>query len=305
MKFIIYVLLISLSIAVGWGCFSLSTNGNEWSTLIAMIYTIVTPYVLFRIRKGELSRKDIFLLLSFPLLYFVSFCVTRELKLLSIFSILLSPVFGGFLLLLASSLTFYYKKSPLNLVFLLFGAYIYAYGLYPDFKKFSYTKVFSFHQYDESIEDGLIENHLFRDDSIHLYQWDFITPERDTSKLTTSGKYVIFETWNETCPPCLRAFKDLPEFYKSISDKADVYYVYEYHRTIKQDVLDQIFHFDAVPSKEKILIDLNQNMYKQLNIKGYPYFLVFDPKGKLVFMSGGYDASIRKELESGILKAIL
>lgn len=39
-------------------------------------------------------------------------------------------------------------------------------------------------------------------------------------------------------------------------------------------------------------------------MRGYPYFLLFDPEGKLIFIHQGYKREFRKDLEAKIKSII-
>jgi thioredoxin-related protein len=52
---------------------------------------------------------------------------------------------------------------------------------------------------------------------------------------------------------------------------------------------------------DKILLDLNKQLYTKLNLKSYPYFLIYDKSGKCVYQQLGYNEDLRKELERAFL----
>lgn len=124
---------------------------------------------------------------------------------------------------------------------------------------------------------------------VNLSDFAFINASQDTvTLLDASGKYILLETWAETCPPCIKAMNELPNFYRSIEDKVSVYYVYENRRASARSNFEKIFSFKEIEDKSKILVDINQELYDALNMQGYPYFLIFDSKGKLKHYIRGY-----------------
>lgn len=127
------------------------------------------------------------------------------------------------------------------------------------------------------------------DTTLNLFQFYFIGPERDTSKLSaTPGKFILLETWSETCLPCIKAMRELPDFYRSLQDKMDVYYVYEHPKEQVRQQFDRIFQFESIHQKSRIRIDLQQALYKAMNMEGLPCFLLFDSSGKLRYLQQGY-----------------
>ncbi len=61
-----------------------------------------------------------------------------------------------------------------------------------------------------------------------------------------------------------------------------------------------IFNFKSIKDKSKIRIDIDQNLYDALAMQGFPYFLLFDSSGKLIYLQRGYtgkDATANKILE--------
>ncbi len=125
--------------------------------------------------------------------------------------------------------------------------------------------------------------------NVNLSDFSFINASLDTVTLPgASGKYTLLETWSETCPPCVRAMRDLPDFYRSIENKVNVYYVYENRKASVRNNFEKIFSFQEIKDKSKILIDMEQNLYQALNVNSYPYFLIFDSSGKLIHHIRGY-----------------
>ena len=124
---------------------------------------------------------------------------------------------------------------------------------------------------------------------INLTDFYFINGSLDTVALVdTSNKYILLETWAETCPPCIKAMNELPSFYRSIQDKVSVYYVYEHRKASVRSNFEKIFSFKEIKNKDKILVDINQELYNALKMQGYPYFLIFDSDGKLIHYIRGY-----------------
>jgi thiol-disulfide isomerase/thioredoxin len=121
---------------------------------------------------------------------------------------------------------------------------------------------------------------------------------RDTLTIKTDGKYTVLETWNEKCPPCMIAMKDLESFYNT--DKFIQKYVYVRPDKKKDIDFDRMFNSDIVSKKtERHLVDDDEILYKN-GFHGTPYFLVFDPDGQLVFKQLGYDKRNSDKLKGQI-----
>lgn len=134
----------------------------------------------------------------------------------------------------------------------------------------------------------------------NLSHYKFLNSNLDSIKLSGGGEYIIVETWNEKCIPCLRAMEEMRDFYKEMETKASLYHVYI---PAKRNIdYPKVFSFEKIKKKHNILVDIN--LQKDAQLKGYPAFLVFDKSGNLVFSQIGYSSNKKKQLQDGILKAI-
>jgi thioredoxin-related protein len=136
--------------------------------------------------------------------------------------------------------------------------------------------------------------------ALDLAHFSFINSSQDTISIDPQGKYVIIETWNEKCPPCMKAIPEMIVFYEEIQAYANHYYLYIPNLS-KNTILDtkKVFSFDKIKTKDKILID--QSLQKDLNLDSYPVFILFDKEGKQVFQHIGYE---KEAIISG-MKAIM
>lgn len=131
---------------------------------------------------------------------------------------------------------------------------------------------------------------------IDLQHFKFVNKAKDTLQILPEGKFVILETWNEKCPPCMRAIPEMSVFYEQIKEKAHQYYIYipNISKSATLDT-DKVFNFEKIKEKEKVLID--QNLQQDLQLDSYPVFVVFDKDGKQVFQYIGYN---KDEIIAGI-----
>lgn len=135
---------------------------------------------------------------------------------------------------------------------------------------------------------------------LNLAHFKFINSSQDTINIAPQGKFVIMETWNEKCPPCMKAIPEMIVFYEEIQAHANHYYLYIPNLSKNTSLdMNKVFSFDKIKTKDKILID--QSLQKDLNLDSYPVFMLFDKDGKQVFQHIGYD----KEAIISAMKAII
>jgi thiol-disulfide isomerase/thioredoxin len=158
--------------------------------------------------------------------------------------------------------------------------------------------------YDFGIEAAHVEVEKPAADSITIELSDILlfNKLRDTVILDPEGRYTLLETWNEKCPPCLKAMHELKPFYAS----AQFNQKYVYVRPNKKNDVDfeKLYASDIVSKKiDSHLVDYNEILYNS-GIKGTPCFLLFDPSGKLVFKHLGYSSTYADDLKKSILSKI-
>ncbi len=178
--------------------------------------------------------------------------------------------------------------------------YLYSFSIYPKWEQSVIMKNTTVSNYDFSIQNKKEKEKEKESKYSLLNGFKFLNSELDTISLVDSNKYTIIETWNERCPPCLSAISGLKDFYKSINDDFKQYYVYK----PKNEYFDyeKVFSFKKIGNRDRILIDIN--LYDKLNLRGYPYFLLFDKKGKLIFLQKGYSEEHKSILQDTISKLL-
>ena len=203
-------LLFSVSILVVW--FFLFMNAKRpgyFGVLIGLIYTF---YGNIYFKNNENKTLKVLKYVA-PLFYLVmSFIMIRP----SIW-LLINPILVGFTTLFISDL---FKKEELkviNFILPITYFYIYAFTIFPIWERTTVAppETYNFEKQNNEI------------DSVLLYEFQFLNSDFDTIKLNTDKDFIIIESWNETCVPCLKAMDELPPFYDSISNRFDQYYMYE------------------------------------------------------------------------------
>ena len=133
------------------------------------------------------------------------------------------------------------ELKPIHFIIPLTFFYIYAFSVFPIWERTLYVPT--------------TETYDFAEDSItieqtNLNEFRFLDANFDTINLTTEKEYIIIETWNETCVPCIKAMTELPELYRKIDNRFDQYYLYEPNNKNGKVDYDKIFKFKKI--KEKI-----------------------------------------------------
>lgn len=128
----------------------------------------------------------------------------------------------------------------------------------------------------------------------NLSEFSFLDTSGQSIRLE-SQHFILLETWNETCPPCLKSIRNLQDTLGKIIG-IENYYLYQ-QRGKSKLTTDSILNFSLITKKDRILIDPQNALFDSLSLQAFPYFLLFNPNGELVSSRKGY----AKELETDIL----
>jgi len=293
------ILVFGLVLITIWGfCFLNYEQANAYTAAMGLSFTILSVYFFQKRFNFELNLPDKILLLALPILYsttlyiqlFPSIKGKFELLHLLFYIHIVNPVNIGLLVLLLGLTKLKELSKPVNIFIFLYLILFYVHFLYPDWRGIQFISITEDFDTEMSNDAKAQKENISQVNySENLSKFSFINSTLDTINLPThSTKYILLETWNETCLPCVKAMKELPDFYKSIQNKVEVYYLYEHQKEHVRRKFEKIFNFKNIEDKSKILIDINEELYKALNMKGYPYFLLFDSQGNLRYHSRGY-----------------
>lgn len=276
-------ILFSLSLVIVWAFLFLDVNrpGNL-GVFIGLVYTFYGS-IYFKNDETQLLR---FLKYLFPFIYLITYLIISE----EGFFKIISPIVIGFILLIVSDLFKKEELKPIHFILPLTYFYIYVFSIFPTWER---TLIMPEERYN-------FEKEVIKKDSFLLNEFQFLNADFDTIKLSTDKDFIIIESWNETCIPCIKAMKELPDFYDSISTRFDQYYLYEPNK--KTTDYQKVFDFKHVDDKTKIIADFNKQFYKKLGLESYPYFLIYDKKGNLVYEQLGYNEVKRELLRQAVLK---
>jgi len=289
-------------LAAIWGHCFLDLKADSYTAALGLSFTFLSAYFLQKEYNFELSFPDKLCILAFPLfclviLYYNNYAhglLTEAQKswffVLFYFQII-NPHFVATVVLLLALTKLKYLSKPVNIFIFTFITLFYSYSFHPNWKTRQFVSL------TENFDDSAGKNDESQKDTetyevdydVNLSKFAFINPDFDTVQLIgTSDKFILLETWNETCFPCIKAMQELPGFYNSIENKVEAYYLYESNKEHVRRKFDKIFAFKSIENKSKILIDIDQGLYSALKMSGYPYFLLFDSHGKLIYHSRGY-----------------
>jgi thiol-disulfide isomerase/thioredoxin len=233
----------------------------------------------------------------FSLAYLVAFLATDDWRM----SVVFNPILFAFIIHVLGH-WFYSLRKQLSLQFFVVSAcFFYAFTVYNHWLVLDNAYIgqtYDFREIPDNDPRDVFGYPVKPDVDIKSFKFE----SRGNDSLLTipiQGMPVIIETWNERCVPCLRAIRDLQQFFKDNAASIGHYYVYEpeLNRTFSQA---NVFEFEEIDRKERILIDRNNAMYEALGLSGYPYFLLFDGNGKLARIQFGYSDEISSDMKAVI-----
>ena len=127
----------------------------------------------------------------------------------------------------------------------------------------------------------------------NLDEFLFINYMLDTVCFANLNKPLLVETWNESCPPCIKSIKDLEEAFAD-NLNFDVMYLYQ-KRGKKWLTNDKAINYKFIKNKSNVYIDENSNFKTYMNLVSMPYYLMYNRNGELVGTHLGYNAKEKDE----------
>ncbi len=271
-----YLVILSYSLLFIpiWGLLLLSADiVSNSSIFVALIYTIIGSYYVRNSSIYMSTKYAEYLVYLGPLVYIISMFTMMPTN----FATLFHPIVWATTALIISQLLI--KKIDTKvLVFALFIAYLYG---------------FHIHSYWESIyKPTMPTQYIEKKDlakNIKLSDFEFTTSDNETTIIKTDKPFVLIETWNEACVPCIEAMKDLQPLFLKNKDKVAHYYLYEQPTDTHKLTATDVFNYPNINDKSQILIDENLQFFNTTGMKSYPYFLLFNKNGDLVDYFKAYD----------------
>lgn len=314
MKKKITLLLFGFCLMILWSiCFMITGMSDSYTAAMGLSFTFLSLYFLQKAYHFDLSAGDKIAILAFPILYDIGayfvlydngyFNPNKRSSYQLLFYIhLINPINIALLVSILGLTKLKDLSKPANAFIFVYITLFYSYIFHHTWMySWTGTGTKNFDTEQAKGTDGPNANSLQLDSTVNLFDYSFIGHSLDTAILKAeSGRFILLETWAETCFPCIKAMNELPDFYQSIEDKVDVYYVYENNKARVRKQFDMIFNFKSIKDKSKIRIDIDQSLYDTLAMQGFPYFLLFDSNGKLIYLQRGYtgkEATANKILE--------
>ena len=289
-KNIFIITLFSLSYLPIWGLLLLDADTSDnFSVFVGILYSILSIYFIKNTESVKSTKYGNVYLYAFPVFYLIACIALLEMN----YYFLLNPILWAFMTLIVGSIAI---KSINNkeLFFIIFISYFYAYHLHPTFKNQVEEEKLSV----EAIEEKNLQL------SKNLQTYFFENGSNDTIKLNTEKQFILIETWNEKCPPCLSAMKDLQPLLDTLSPLVDHYYLYENGSQKLYMEKSKIYSFPNIINKSKIIMDIQNSFFKDSQMDSFPYFLLFDNKGNLLDYFKGYDKRYKDYFVKRIKKMV-
>ena len=121
----------------------------------------------------------------------------------------------------------------------------------------------------------------------------------NVADLGKTGKIIVLDFWATWCVPCKKELNNINDIYDDWKKKYNVSVVavsIDDSRSItkvKPYAEGQRWSYD-------ILLDVNQDLKRQLNIQSVPFTVVLDQSGKIVYTHSGYTEGDENILEDAI-----
>jgi peroxiredoxin len=121
----------------------------------------------------------------------------------------------------------------------------------------------------------------------------------NVADLGKTGKIIVLDFWATWCVPCKKELNNINDIYDDWKKKYNVSVV-----AVSIDDSRSITKVKPYAEGQRwtydILLDVNQDLKRQLNIQSVPFTLVLDQSGKIVYTHSGYTEGDENILEDAI-----
>jgi thiol-disulfide isomerase/thioredoxin len=117
--------------------------------------------------------------------------------------------------------------------------------------------------------------------------------------LGKTGKITVLDFWATWCVPCKKELNNINELYEDWQKKYNV-------SIVAVSIDDSRSSTKVKPYAEgqrwtyDVLLDVNQDLKRDLNIQSVPFTVVIDQSGKIVYSHSGYTEGDENILEDAI-----
>ena len=123
--------------------------------------------------------------------------------------------------------------------------------------------------------------------------------EVNVADLGKTGKITVLDFWATWCVPCKKELNNINEIYDDWKKKYNAVVI-----AVSIDDSRSITKVKPYADGQRwtydILLDVNQDLKRQLNIQSVPFTLVLDQSGKIVYTHSGYTEGDENILEEAI-----
>ena len=123
--------------------------------------------------------------------------------------------------------------------------------------------------------------------------------EFNVADLGKTGKITVLDFWATWCVPCKKELNNINEIYDDWKKKYNAVVI-----AVSIDDSRSITKVKPYADGQRwtydILLDVNQDLKRQLNIQSVPFTLVLDQSGKIVYTHSGYTEGDENILEEAI-----
>lgn len=283
MKERLLITLVSFCVLPIWGLSFLATAFANQLTLVYGLLLTAGIFSWLGSKGRELDKRAYLLGLSGPIFYLIAMVFAQQE--LSWEAVLPNPILMGFLVASLSLLI-----TVRKLVFFPFiVASVVAYA----------TFVFPIYQTNIELGNVDFEEIIQKKDSLTLVPLsEFPSLHQEVTNKLKEGNYdyVLIETWNEKCKPCMESMNDLQSF---MDTNPQVLHVFLYQKMGSTNLSDnEVKEFKKISDSNKILIDENNAYYDRMKLSGYPYFILYDTDGNTLDWFSGYLSHFQKDYEN-------
>jgi thioredoxin-related protein len=283
MKERLIITLVSFCVLPIWGLSFLATAFSNQLTLVYGLLLTAGIFSWLGSKGRELDKRAYLLGLSGPIFYLIAMVFAQQE--LAWEAVLPNPILMGFLVAILSLLI-----TVRKLVFYPFiVASVIAYA----------TFIFPIYQTNIELGDIDFEEVIQKKESLTLVPLsEFPSLHQEVTNKLKEGNYdyVLIETWNEKCKPCMESMNDLQSF---MDTNPQVLHVFLYQKMGNTNLSDsEAKDFKKISDSNKILIDVNNTYYDRLKLSGYPYFILYDTDGNTLDWFSGYLSHFQKDYEN-------
>ncbi len=123
--------------------------------------------------------------------------------------------------------------------------------------------------------------------------------EVNVADLGKTGKITVLDFWATWCVPCKKELNNINEIYDDWKKKYNAV-VIAVSIDDSRSITKVKPYADGQRWSYDILLDVNQDLKRQLNIQSVPFTLVLDQSGKIVYTHSGYTEGDENILEEAI-----